>query len=222
MKMWSQIIKTLIYLILLCSVSIAQVIEGDVVLSSQDEVDSFSAAYITGNLTNSGADIVDLTSLSLLDSVGGYLSIYDNDVLTNLDGLSNLTFVGGSLNLGFDVPGGRTGSYIQGNNSLSTLNGLSNLSTVGVNLNIKGNKVLTNLDGLHGLVSVGGDLVIAGNVKLVLYNVFGQKIVVLTDGFRQAGYHEITFDASVLASGVYYYTLNTGSFTDIKKMVLIK
>jgi len=62
----------------------------------------------------------------------------------------------------------------------------------------------------------------AGDIKLEMFNLLGQRTVVLVDGFRQAGYHEITFDGSRFASGVYYYRLSTASFTSVKKMVLIK
>ena len=73
------------------------VIEGDVSLSTQAEVNSFAGTYITGSLTISGSDIVDLTPLSTLDSLGGDLLIEVNVALKNLNGLSNLTSVGGNL-----------------------------------------------------------------------------------------------------------------------------
>ncbi|MCH8303837.1 MAG: hypothetical protein IIB94_01770 [Candidatus Marinimicrobia bacterium] len=73
------------------------VIEGDVSLSTQAEVNSFAGAYITGSLTITGSDIVDLTPLSTLDSLGGDLVVTVNPALTNLNGLSNITSLGGDL-----------------------------------------------------------------------------------------------------------------------------
>jgi len=44
----------------------------------------------------------------------------------------------------------------------------------------------------------------------------------LVDGWREAGVHEVTFDGSKLASGVYIYWLQAGDFTASGKMVLVK
>jgi hypothetical protein len=50
----------------------------------------------------------------------------------------------------------------------------------------------------------------------------GQRVAVLDEGVKQAGYHEVTFSAAGLASGVYLYRLDAGSFTTTRKMVLMK
>ena len=44
----------------------------------------------------------------------------------------------------------------------------------------------------------------------------------LVDGYRDAGTHEVTFDASGLASGVYLYRLDAGEQSAVGKMVLLK
>ena len=60
------------------------------------------------------------------------------------------------------------------------------------------------------------------NVKLTITDILGKEMFVLLNEFRQAGAHEVVFDGSTSASGVYFYTIETGDFTDSKKMVLIK
>src|SRR5690606_5725923 len=132
--------------------TLSQCPPGDVILTSQTEVDAFATNYpncteVSGNLTIQGANITDLTPLSNLTSVGEYLFIYSNSNLTNLDGLSNLTSVGGYLLIG-------------SNSNLTNLDGLSNLTSVGGYLDIYNNLSLTNLDGLNNLTSVGGYLLI--------------------------------------------------------------
>lgn len=62
----------------------------------------------------------------------------------------------------------------------------------------------------------------AGNVKLVVYDLLGREVKTLVNEFKSAGSFDVTFDASSLASGVYFYRLESGSFTDTKKLTLIK
>jgi len=62
----------------------------------------------------------------------------------------------------------------------------------------------------------------AGNVTLTVYNSLGEEVARLVDQFVEAGTHEVDFNAANLPSGLYLYKLNAGSFTSVKKMVLMK
>jgi photosystem II stability/assembly factor-like uncharacterized protein len=62
----------------------------------------------------------------------------------------------------------------------------------------------------------------ASNVKLIIYNTLGQKIKTLESGYKTAGNYSINFNAANLPSGIYFYKLEAGSFSQIKKMMLIK
>ncbi len=62
----------------------------------------------------------------------------------------------------------------------------------------------------------------ATQVTLEVFNSLGQKVMELVNGQQSAGYHTTTFDASGLSSGVYLYKITTPSFTETKKMLLIK
>ena len=55
-----------------------------------------------------------------------------------------------------------------------------------------------------------------------MMNMLGQEVKVITSGTYTAGSHSVTLDASSLASGVYFYKLQTANFSSVKKMVLIK
>ena len=65
-------------------------------------------------------------------------------------------------------------------------------------------------------------LPVRSDVRVVLMNVLGQEVKVIATGTYNAGTHQVTLNASSLASGVYFYKLQTAKFSDVKKMVLVK
>jgi hypothetical protein len=60
------------------------------------------------------------------------------------------------------------------------------------------------------------------HVFIKVFDILGKEIATLVNDNLSAGKHEIDFNASKLSSGIYFYTLNAGSFVSSKKMVLIK
>ncbi len=62
----------------------------------------------------------------------------------------------------------------------------------------------------------------AGNVKLAVYNLLGQEVKTLVNGFRAVGSYSINFDASNLSSGIYIYKIEANSFIQTRKMTLLK
>ncbi len=61
-----------------------------------------------------------------------------------------------------------------------------------------------------------------GHVTMTVFNVMGQQVMQLVDQPMTTGVHEVTFDASQLASGIYYYQIQVNNFNEMKKMTLIK
>ena len=61
-----------------------------------------------------------------------------------------------------------------------------------------------------------------GDVHLEVFNTLGQLVTTLVNGDVDAGYHELQFMASNLASGVYFYRLQAGALVDVKKPVLCR
>jgi photosystem II stability/assembly factor-like uncharacterized protein len=59
-------------------------------------------------------------------------------------------------------------------------------------------------------------------VKLVVYDITGREVQTLVNGQLRSGTYEVTFDGSGLNSGVYFYKLTAGDFSETKRMVLIK
>lgn len=62
----------------------------------------------------------------------------------------------------------------------------------------------------------------AGNVKITLYDITGNEIKTLINQFRTAGDYTINFDASNFSSGMYFYKLSSGNYTESKKMLIVK
>jgi hypothetical protein len=128
-----------------------------ITFSTQAQVDSFQINYpgcthIEGDvgIINDdywgGFDITNLNGLSGVTSIGGSLSIRCF-LLSNLAGLNALTSIGGDLSFGgYNWNGG-----ISGNPSLTSLAGLEGLTSIGGNLSILGNSSLTSLVGLDNV-----------------------------------------------------------------------
>ena len=60
------------------------------------------------------------------------------------------------------------------------------------------------------------------NVVLTIYNSLGAEVATLVNEVREAGSYEIHFNANNFSSGIYYYRIASGNFTEIKKMILLK
>jgi len=67
----------------------------------------------------------------------------------------------------------------------------------------------------------------AGKVSLKIYNILGQEVKTLVDKEKQAGYHKAIWDGcnnhgNLVASGLYFYRIEAGEFSNIKKMLILK
>lgn len=62
----------------------------------------------------------------------------------------------------------------------------------------------------------------AGNVSLKVYDVLGREVADLVNKHQDAGHYTVNFNASALSSGIYFYRIESGSFVNVKKMMLVK
>jgi len=60
------------------------------------------------------------------------------------------------------------------------------------------------------------------DVKLEVYNLLGQRLATLVDEKQEAGYKSVVWNASEVSSGLYFYKLTAGEFTETKRMMLVK
>lgn len=71
--------------------------------------------------------------------------------------------------------------------------------------------------------NINYELPITSFVELSIYTTMGKKVVTLVSEKQQAGYYKIEWNASELASGVYYYRMRSSSgFTKSKKLILLR
>ncbi len=59
------------------------------------------------------------------------------------------------------------------------------------------------------------------NVTLIIFNTLGQQVAQLVNGEGDAGYHEVKFDGSALASGVYFYRLQAGDLIQTRRLIVL-
>jgi hypothetical protein len=63
----------------------------------------------------------------------------------------------------------------------------------------------------------------SGNATLKVFDLAGKEVATLFNGYTEKGFvHSIDFDASAIPSGTYIYTLQAGSFTETKRMAIVK
>jgi len=139
-----------------------------IAFTSQSQINNFQTLYpdcteIEGNVAIYGSSISNLNGLSVLTSIGGFLMIgtidqnMGNPLLTGLEGLGNLTLIGDGLT-------------ISKNRALVSLQGLNNLNFIGGQLDIQKNISLITLEGLEALTHVEEELDIWDNMALISLN----------------------------------------------------
>ena len=62
----------------------------------------------------------------------------------------------------------------------------------------------------------------SGYTSMTVYNVLGQLVATPIDQYMSTGTYNVTFDARNLQSGVYFYQIRSGDFTQVKRMILMK
>ncbi|BDQ02636.1 LamG-like jellyroll fold domain-containing protein [Ignavibacterium sp.] len=141
------------------------------------------------------------------------------------------------LEIGRDVPG--TTEYFYGKlddikifNRALTYQEVINLYNFGSTTEIETNRYSTSPEKFsleqnypnpfNPSTKISWQLPVSSHQTLKVYDVLGKEVATLVDEYRDSGKYEVEFDASKLSSGIYFYKLNAGSFSETKKMILIK
>lgn len=164
-------------------------LHNGITFSTQAAIDNYQTNYpdcteIEGTVYICGGDITNLNGLSVITSIGGNLTIgslnnaNQNPYLTSLAGLNNLESIGVSLN-------------IYNNLALGDLTGLEGLTTITKSLSIVQNSVLQDLTGLNNLTTIGEKLTISSNGNLHDLGLFqlttiGKDLLISDDGYLES------------------------------------
>lgn len=166
-----------------CGVELPCLPFGNYYFRTQQQMDYFAVYHpdcteINGDISIAGGNISSLSALSGITSVSGNLNIgngdFGNPLLTSLNGLDQLAFVGGNLDLGYnftltDVSALGQLNYIGGDlkvmvdTALASLTGFNNLDSIGGSMHVYGCYNMMNFSGFDNLTHIGGNLGISSN-----------------------------------------------------------
>ncbi len=176
-----------------------------IIFTTQEQIDNFQIEFpgctiIEGDVSINGPEISNLNGLSVLTSLGGNLSVYDNYQLTSLSGLENITGIRGYVDISW-------------NEELISMNGLNQLDTIGGGLSFYANESLTDFNGLNNLVYIGDWF----NVEWCdsLTSVDGLENLTAIAGHLNFGFNHLLNDVTALNSltniggSLYVYYNNT-------------
>ena len=178
---------SLLCIIFLSYTSYAQCPAGDVLLKNQEDVDNFLATYptctaingnliIAGGVSNSGCYdcsppstrytgtvVTDLTPLAGITSVTGDFVIYGHEYLTELDGIENISMIGGDLTIAWNFREETIGGAIV---NFGLTEAIFSITSVGGDFVMDHNRALEKLKGLENLPSMTGNFVIGSSLEL--------------------------------------------------------
>ncbi|MBK8552260.1 MAG: T9SS type A sorting domain-containing protein [Ignavibacteria bacterium] len=72
------------------------------------------------------------------------------------------------------------------------------------------------------VTKINYELRVTSYAELVVYDVLGKEVTTLVNVKQSPGTYQVEFDGSGLPSGVYFYRINAGEFTETKRMILVK
>jgi hypothetical protein len=171
----------------------------------------FSMSMIDGKIAG---DKIDKWRMKLWDKNNGDHLVYDSEIGTSETAPPTLALDGGSIKI-----------HKAKDEATSSLN-LAEATEAA-------EEVVTIIPDVYALynaypnpfnpsTTIKFDLPEASVVRLAVYDMLGREVAVLVDGERIAGQHSVVFNAGRLASGMYIYRLQTGGFTQTKKLLLTK
>ncbi|MBC8043306.1 MAG: T9SS type A sorting domain-containing protein, partial [Rhizobacter sp.] len=179
----------------------------------------------------SGGTNANLLSVVMASETLGYISGAGGTILITTDGGTSWTAqssgTGDTLNSIVVLPNG-TGVGVGNNGTAVITNTGGNVLATG-----EGETPASSKPNAFGLkqnypnpfnpsTTIRYELAAPSDVKLNVFDVLGREVATLVNQRQSAGNYRVGFNASNLSSGIYFYRLQTGNFTQTKKMLLVK
>ncbi len=158
----------------------------------------------------------------ILGENGGIKRSTNNGInwVTTPTGVTNLThfdfFQAGMVVYGYAVSS--NGTVIKLADTLNVLTGISNNSSIPNSFSLSQNYP----NPFNPVTVINYSVPSAEMVKLEVFDILGNAVKTLVNENKSAGNYEVTFNAGNLSSGIYYYRINAGDYTETRKMMLIK
>ena len=116
-----------------------------------------------------------------------------------------------------------TGAALFARNELQSMNNQANESTGSTGLAVSQGITMTNYPNpFNPTTTIAYQIPTDGHVAIKVFDILGRDVATLVDEFKPAGSYTVQFDASRLASGIYFYSIHAGEYTAVKKMLLLK
>jgi len=209
-----------------------------VVLSSPGKVFAFERPYVGESgivaVNFNGSDVTATLQISRssLDStlVDGHQYVL-SDIYN--DSTTNITFAGGTCSFNVNLATYGSAIFVLADTArhliLPTLPTVTDVQSPGQARQVPGYfRLLCNYPNpFNPTTTLTFDIIQPGVVTLKIYNLLGQEIAVLLDGYQQSGEHKVTWngrqsDGGQAGSGTYFARLQQGSLVDVKKLVLLR
>lgn len=179
-------------------------------------IDNSNNIYITGGSIGSST-LNDIATIKL-SSTGGLLWAARFASSADEEPRSIAMDVYGNI-----VVGGR-GKNLEGNFDMLTIKYSQPIGILPISNEIPNNYMLSQNypNPFNPATNINFELPKGGFVKLAVYDMLGKEIEILVSQSLSAGTYKIDWNALKYSSGIYYYRITTGEFSDTKKMILIK
>ncbi len=180
-------------------------------------LENFSGSTATANITlvGNGAS----RNVYFAGGTNDGKTYYLNDVYS--DSSTAVTFSGGSLSFGVTLPAYGSAVFILSDSLIK----LSVPTLVMGNESKVPDRFVLNQNypnPFNPTTVISYQLSAASHVTLNVYDVLGREVETLVNQKQNPGNYSVTFDGSRLSSGVYFYRVQAGAFTDVKKLMLVK
>ncbi|HEX9252245.1 MAG TPA: T9SS type A sorting domain-containing protein [Ignavibacteriaceae bacterium] len=179
----------------------------------------FSVRFYTGDPNSGGAQIAETIVDSTIDARGSINVVVPWTIPLSLP-LANLR-----IYAVIDPDNSVTNEVHENNNiGWAPVIGYGSITNVESEIIIPDKFVLHQAypNPFNPTATISFELPTSENVSLKVFNTLGEEVETLVDEFQTAGKHNVKFNGSRLASGVYFYRLQAGSFVQTQKMILLK